>query len=172
MKRRFLPGYTLIEMIVVAGLIGLLSVGIVAVFISTMQGSKRAKLQATIKVQGDYVITSMERTIRNSVKVPTCLLGGKTITFLIKNAAGTFETVEYSFNDTEKTLQSRVGSGSLERMINSNDISVVDGLFTCVEGNQFDMGTVGITIELQYDADPLLATKQTFQTTVALRAIP
>ncbi len=161
MKKNNVPGFTLIEMVVVAGLVGFLTIGIVSVFIATMQGSARAKAQAAIKTQGDYAIASMERTLRNATTAPVCDPTGVSVTFPIKGSS-----ITYSFGTAGQLLandQVMIGG--------TGGVSVETGRFTCNEGDDFSFGTVGISMTLT-GGDQNNPTNQVFQTTVAIRSIP
>jgi prepilin-type N-terminal cleavage/methylation domain-containing protein len=155
-------GFTLIEMVVVAGLVGVLSVGIVSIFISTIQGNYRAKLQAEVKEQGDYAITSMERTIRNSKTAPKCP-SSTVVTF-------SSDVIQYRFNAVDETIERSNDTGG-------SWIPIVDGIsitsvnFDCkTDPDSFTNGKVGITFTAtaSNNAGEL---GQVFETTVAIRNI-
>lgn len=66
-------GFTLIEMIVVVGLLS--TIGLVAstVFFSTLKGGTKAEILKEVKQNGDFAISTMERVIRSALEVTsTC----------------------------------------------------------------------------------------------------
>lgn len=166
-------GYTLIEMVITAALVGILSIGIVSVFMSTVQGSKTARAQAEVKSQGDYAITTMERTLRNAIKLPICL--GKTIEFQYLDENKQLTTMVYEFTG-EGSLLAKKNNEDANSMIQNGQTAysmlIENGTFTCTEGNSFSPGTVTISYTLTTQGDERQTTSQQFQTTVVMRNIP
>lgn len=170
-------GYTLVEMVVTAALIGILSVGIVSVFISTVQGGKTARSQANVKTQGDYAITSMERMIRNAIKLPVCSADGHEITFEFLDDNGEKITQAYRYLEDKSIGLYRGVEAELQgSLIISGQvvgsIEVTDASFVCTEGDSFSPGTVTISLTLSTLGDTRQQTTQQFQTTIAMRNIP
>lgn len=169
-------GFTLVEMVVTAALVGILSVGIVSVFISTVQGGKTARAQANVKTQGDYAITSMERSIRNATSLPVCSADSHTITFQYLGTDGVPVTQEYRYYEATDQIEVFKGGVSQGFVIKSgqvaNAMTVTDARFTCNAGVGVNPGTVSITMTLQTVGDARQQTAQQFQTTVVMRNIP
>jgi Tfp pilus assembly protein PilE len=174
-------GFTLVEMLVVAGLVGILSIGIGSTFMSTLKGSNRSALQAKMKSQGDFAIASMERTIRSAVKFPTCSGSatdnqGPIVTFAAVGLNGTTQTKMYEFVKTDGQIYSTV-DGTTGTVVGSSAqttgvIRVTSALFECVLGSNINPGVVKITFTLHaVNSDQDIA-DQTFQTSVAMRNLP
>lgn len=171
--RRSCGGFTLIEMVVTAGIVGLLSVAIVSVFISTVQGSKTARAQANVKSQGDYAITSMERMIRNAVNLPTCTPDYHSIEFTYLDESGVSVTQGYQYvnnaiimNRGGEPQGSVIAAGEA-----ANAILVTDAHFTCNQGTGLSPGFVTIQFTLVSQGDTRQQTTQQFQARVAMRNI-
>ena len=159
-------GFTLIEMVVVAGLIGVLSVGIVSIFISTIQGNYKAKLQAEIKEQGDFAISSMERTIRNSKTQPKCLASNTLVTF-------SGDVLQYRFINIplSNTIEKSEDGGTSWTPILSLGTAITAGSFTCVpDTTTFTQGKVVIKFNAKAKNSGG-SLDQEFGTTVAIRTI-
>jgi len=72
-------GFTLIELLVVIAIMGTVGVMVSNLFFQTLKGSTKAELLKTVKQEGDYAISSMERIIRNAKTVESvCASGGST----------------------------------------------------------------------------------------------
>jgi len=168
---KFNKGFTLIELVVVAGLVGILSIGIVNLFTSSVRGSQRARLQAEVKSQGDYALASMERQIRNAIATPVQLNTDKGVEFLVKETSEAAITQSYN-----------IISGNVEFDPNANILYDEGGLFTLpvvvepdssitvVPSEGVDSGRVKITLHL-VGTEGGLEVDQIFETTVAIRTI-
>lgn len=169
-------GYTLVEMVVTSALIGLLSVGIISVFISTIQGGKTARAQANVKVQGDFAISSMERVLRNAIKFPVCTEGGRTIMFQYFDGDGTEVNQSYHYDDENNQIEVIKNGVSQGYIIKSgqlaNAMEVTEASFLCTEGTGYSPGFVTVGITLHSVGDSRQQTTQQFQTTVTMRNIP
>jgi prepilin-type N-terminal cleavage/methylation domain-containing protein len=62
-------GFTLIEVLVVAGLLVVVAVVISNMFFTTFRSSTKTKALTTVKQNGDYTLAVMERLIRGSQEV-------------------------------------------------------------------------------------------------------
>lgn len=177
-------GYTLVEMVVTAALVGVLSVGIVSVFLSTINGAKSARAQATVKTQGDYAIVSMERTIRNAIAFPVCGADGNEITFKYLDADKQIVTQRYLFISGAEAGTGAT-NGQIEMFVNGvsqgyviksgqlvNSIEVARASFGCIEGDGYNPGMVTVSLTLDVVGENRLETTQVFQTKITMRNIP
>lgn len=158
-------GFTLIELVVVAGLLGFLSVGLVGVFISSVRGTTNARLQADIKSQGDFAIASIERNLRNAYVLPDsteCLPSD--IRYQVKNPDGTFDNRRYRLNSNNIEID-----GIANKFLFGNSVRVTALNFTCTPGTGRNPGSIRIIFTI---SDMNNSLTQSFQTTIALRNIP
>lgn len=66
---RFIKGYTLIELVVVMGILSM-TIGAITVFlVSVLKGTSQANISAEVKQNGQAVLDSLERQIRGAVDV-------------------------------------------------------------------------------------------------------
>jgi len=164
-KYRFQSGFTMIEMLVVAGIIGFLSVGIVGTFMGTIRGNQKARLQAEIKNQGDFTIASMERALRNSRTLPTCT--GNQVNYEISADALTHG---FRINTGKIQKSDNVGAGSWSD-VSGSTVSVT-GSFDCLaDPAGYSSGAVVIQLNVSATGTGETLT-QAFQTSVAIRSSP
>lgn len=171
-----IKGFTLVEMVVAAGLVGILTVGVVGIFLSTVKGGNQARQQGDLKTQGDFVMTTMERAIRGAVKMPECD-GTEAITFSIRDDSGVISDREYRITDGGITSSvDGVDKGNLvsKSTETGRGFSVLaeSSKFTCHPGDAFSPGSVEIVVTLAADSGGTSQVTQTFQTTVAIRNNP
>lgn len=79
MRARLLNGYTLIELVVVAAILGVIGVVSVSLFLSTLSGGGKSSGTNEVRSNGDFAITQMERMIRNAVRIESCSANSITI---------------------------------------------------------------------------------------------
>jgi len=75
----FREGFTLIELVIVAGIMIIIAIVSVNLLFSTLKGSIKAEVIKNAKQNGDYAISVMERMIRNASEVITCESGMSSI---------------------------------------------------------------------------------------------
>ena len=140
MKNR--KGYTLIEMVVVAGIMGIIGVVSVGLFLSTMLGGGKSTALNDVRSNGDYAITQMERMIRSAryIVSGTCETGMTSLR--IKNPDG--NTTEFS------SIEGYIASNS--GILTSDDIFLAtDGplIFDCVSSDSKSPEVISIRFTLQ-----------------------
>ena len=59
-------GFTIIEIVVVVGILGVIAVIGTNMFFTVIRGSNKSKNLTTVKQNGEYALSVMERMIRNS----------------------------------------------------------------------------------------------------------
>lgn len=91
-------GFTLVELIIVAGI--MLIIGLVSanLFFSILKGSLKATVIKEVKQNGDYALAILERGIRNAIDITPCNSGMTLPSITVTNSDGT--TTEFSFSDT------------------------------------------------------------------------
>lgn len=62
-------GFTLVEMLVVFGVLSIVSVLILTIFTRTLRGGNKSQIIATIKQNGQSVLENMDKTVRKSDNV-------------------------------------------------------------------------------------------------------
>lgn len=80
-------GFTLVEILVVMGIIAVVGTMMVAIFIGTLRGSNKAQILAVIKQNGQAVLENMDKTIRAADNI-VCLSAGDTLV-VVKNGVYT-----------------------------------------------------------------------------------
>jgi prepilin-type N-terminal cleavage/methylation domain-containing protein len=163
-------GFSLIELVVVTGLVGLLSVGLVNMFLSSVRGSQRARLQAEIKSQGDYALASMERVLRNVTTTPS-VCEDESLVALVRTSAkdegneGEPQSYEYSLDSNNKTINVTVGDTTSPLF--SSPVEVRGVLFECPAAAVGEAGRILISFTLGVTDGS--APDQQFQTTISIR---
>ncbi len=73
------PGFTLIEVITVSGIMALFSITLISILMASFRGGTKSQLLQRIRQDGDYVLTSMSREIKKATKI-ACGAGKLTLT--------------------------------------------------------------------------------------------
>lgn len=81
-------GFTLAEILVVIAIVAIAGVMLVAIFTNTLRGSNKSQILASIKQNGQIVLDSMDRIIRDADNV-VCISNDKNTLVVIKNGAYT-----------------------------------------------------------------------------------
>ena len=94
-------GYTLIELVVVAGIMGIIGVVSVSLFLTTLSTGGKSSGLNDIRANGDYAITQIERIVRNSVRIDgTCELDMTSLTVMDSNN----ELIVFSNTDSKISI--------------------------------------------------------------------
>lgn len=65
-------GYTLLELIVAMGIMGLLVISATALFFSSIRGGGKVDVTTEVKQNGQFALNTMEQLVRNSVGLAAC----------------------------------------------------------------------------------------------------
>jgi prepilin-type N-terminal cleavage/methylation domain-containing protein len=155
-------GFTLVEIMIVVGILGIIAVVGSGTFFSILRGSTKTKTLQLVKQNGDYAVSVMERMIRNAKSVSG---GGSSIT--ITNPDG--ETTDFSCSGSPATIASNSAS------LMSSEVKVNDctNIFTVTPGEAgIRPAVVKINFSLSQAGTPSRPEEQTsvnFQTTITLR---
>lgn len=155
---RYQRAFTLIELMVTVGIIGLVVVSATGLFFFTLKGGKKADIQSKIKQNGDYAINVMKTMIRNAEQInPPCASSMTSIE--IKNPDGGSTTFNISSNQVASS-----GAG-----LTSNEF-VASGLTFNCDSPVDKPPTVSLSFTLSKSGIPEESISQTFQTSVSLRS--
>jgi len=113
MRNRSL-GYTLIELVVVAALIGIIGVVSVSLFLTSLSGGGKSSGTNEVRANGDYAITQIERMIRNAIRIEGACTQDMTSLSLLNSDGNT---------TTFSTLDGRVASNSAYLTSSSSQVS-------------------------------------------------
>jgi len=158
--RTYHKGFTLVELLVVVGIMALFSLTLVSVFLATIRGGNKSQLLQSLHQEGDYALKTMSRMIRGA-EVVDC-----SADFTITNDdGGTTVFSQVTDDDTEK-----IASNS-SKFLTGTVSNVSDLSFTCYEsflGNQ--VVTIGFTLTAGGAASQVQEKfTQDFSTSVATR---
>lgn len=165
-------GFTIIEIIVAVGILGIIAALGTNMFLTIMRGSTKSKNLTTVKQNGEYALSVMERMIRNSSDVITnsdgdiCESGMTKIKIINSNK----EETEFSFMDLGGS--SYIASNSSR--ITSDQVLVTNGVFDCDDSvGDFNPKTVVIDFTLDQNTSPAPRVEEevniNFKTTVTTR---
>ena len=154
-------GFTLIEMLVVSGIMALFALTVVSVFLSTVRGGSKAQLLQVVHRDGDFALARMAAMIRNGSEADC------SGAFTIINPDGGIS----SFTLVEDDSINRIASNSSEFL--TGKVAKTSGLsFSCYEG---DLGNQVVTIRFTLTAGGEVGAQlqekvvQNFSTSVATR---
>ena len=141
-------GFTLIELVVVVGLVALLLVGVSNLFMTTLRGGGRVQEQSDLKDEGEYALITMERLIRGGDNVRSC--GGSII---IDYPDG---VTEYRFRryGTDNVIQRSDDQGVSWSNVTAKSVEVTSLSFNCVYNNDGIRPDV-VTIDFEVDTPGL-----------------
>jgi type II secretory pathway pseudopilin PulG len=155
-------GFTLIEIVVVAGIMALFSITLISVFLATVRGGNKSLLIQTVHQEGDFVLKTIRNTIRAAESV-TCSGTSADITTL------TGSVINFSLVDDNGV--NRIASDS-STFLTGNKASVTALTFDCYSGL---LNNQVVTISLELSVAPAGGgqiqekTVQTFATSVSTR---
>jgi len=176
-----ISGFTLVEILVVVGILGIIAVVASTIFFTTLRSAGKTKVLTTVKQNGDYTLSVMERLIRGSQEVVTntdnkiCESGMNYLKF--KRADGS--TIEFGCLE-EGAANGRIASNSAR--LTSSKVKVDSCSFDCscpavfpnctAEGAKFYPKTVTIKFTLSQVGAAVRPEEEAtinFQTTVSTR---
>ena len=148
-------GFTLIELIVSIGILGLVVVAAVNLFFSTMKSSKKTDNLLALRQNGDYVLNTIKSRVYNADMV-VCLGNNLAVTREDEPIANfTFSSDTLKMNGAD--------------LIDSGRFKVSDGSFECLPNppNPNDLSQVNIGFKLEMKDGS--GEKQSFQADIFLR---
>lgn len=166
-------GFTLIEMLVSAGIMALLSVVITQIFVATTRNSTKTDVLTDVRQNGNYALGVMERMIRSAKSVTVC---GVTPTSSIEitnedNLQTTFTCVLDGDSGVSRIASDSGTIFGIEYLTNNNfTVGSCASVFTCISGANYP--SVAISFQLQQksaSASQYEKATETFITRVTLR---
>jgi len=151
MKRKTEQGFTLVEILVVIGLLGIIVAIGSNMFFTTLRSSSKSKILTTVKQNGDYALATIERLIRDSEKVITNSDGSLCVAGMnkIKTKRLNGDEIEFSC-EGEGTTDSLIASNSAR--LTSSDVKVDSCSFDCSSQGEFYPQVVMINFTLSQAA--------------------
>jgi prepilin-type N-terminal cleavage/methylation domain-containing protein len=160
-------GFTLIEIMVVVGILGIIAVLGSGAFFSILRGSTKTKTLQMVKQNGDYAISVMERMIRNARVLINPTTNSTVSSITIKNPDG--GTTTFSCEGNPATIASNGASllSNVSKISNCNNIFEVNvgqvGIKPAVVKINLNLTQSGTVSRPEDQAEV------NFQTTVTLR---
>ena len=137
MKNR---GFTLMEVLVVSGLMALFAITVISVFLSTLRGGSKAQLLQAVHQDGDFALKRMAAMIRNSTGVDCS--GDFTIT----NVDGGSSVFSLELDDSKDRIASNSSQWLTGKIAEAKDLS-----FSCYDSY---LGSQVVTIRFSLTASP------------------
>jgi prepilin-type N-terminal cleavage/methylation domain-containing protein len=164
-------GFTLIEILVVIGLLAIIATIGSNMFFTTLRSSTKSKSLTVVKQNGDYALATMEKLIRDSEKVITNSDGSLCTTDMNKIKTKRLDGSEVEFScEGEGTVDGLIASNSA-RLI-SSDVKLDSCSFDCSSQGDFYPQVVTINFTLSQAAVTARLEEQAsinFKTTVTTR---
>ena len=170
-------GFTLIEMLVSAGIMALLSVVITQIFVATTRNSTKTEVLTDLRQNGTFALGIMERMIRSAKNISSTCDGSADTAITITNQDN-LETTFSCTMDVDLSIP-RIASVSSEfgteyltskNYVLGTDCTSIIPPFTCTSGTNYP--SVAISFQLQQKSDSASQyekASETFETRVTLR---
>ena len=136
-------GFTLIEIVVAAGIMALFSLTLISVFLATVRSGSKAQLLQAGHQEGDFALRQMARVIRGAKEV-SCDSGSITVT----GTSG--QEIVFSVVPDDNGFP-RVASDSDINFLTGTMAKVTNLNFNCYPGQK---GNQVVTITLKLNAQP------------------
>lgn len=171
-------GFTLIEILIVVSLLGIVMISVTQLLAGVLTGSSKANASQMLKENGQFAISTIERSLKNSRSVTSCSGSYPNLRYSVAdNSTGTEVVTYYSYvvesGSTNRLYHSkRIDAGSWVNSYLTNINLNVDA-FSCVESpgspGQPAVYKISLTISKPSSVIEQSIVSQTFETTVSLR---
>ncbi|HUW21034.1 MAG TPA: prepilin-type N-terminal cleavage/methylation domain-containing protein, partial [Candidatus Bathyarchaeia archaeon] len=158
-------GFTLIEMLVVTGLITLVITSAAQIFAMVLRNNQKTRAIIETKQTGDSALSVLANKIRSARQVTSTCTSSTSPAITIEDSNGV--SVQISCSSTGITL----GSNTLIDTTADN-LAIISPLtcFTCYPGGNIAPSIVAISFTLQKNGgNPVTGAELTFSTSVSLR---
>lgn len=156
-------GFTLVEMAVAVGLLGMISVAAVALFFSTIRGGGKVSVGTEVKQNGQFAVSTMEQLIRNSLALTSCTNSG--VVLQARDGAS------LTFSCTNIGPTGYIASNSAR--LTSTSVAVTSCGFSCsidTSGRRPPLISVNFTVrQANVDVEEEGTAEADFSTSVSLR---
>jgi prepilin-type N-terminal cleavage/methylation domain-containing protein len=164
-------GFTLIEILVVVGLLAIIAVISSNMFFTTLRSSSKSKTSITVKQNGDYALATMERLIRDSEEVIANSDGSVCVADMNKVKIKRLDGSEVEFAcEEEGTADGLIASNSAR--LTSENVKLDSCSFDCSSQGEFYPQVVAISFTLSQATVTTRLEEQAsldFKTTVTTR---
>lgn len=182
-KKVYIYGYTLIEMVVVIGIIVIVLPALFSTIITILQQQSKIYQLQEVKRQGDNALTTIENLIRNSARTlsltsnfdeanqicrnPQEQTSGPYTSLYFKDDTGNY--FQLYLNSTKITSQSAILNNIVNSDLTGSKIQVDSFSLSCVKRAEFSTPLVSISFSLKYKDSSPNAPSMTYQTKVKMR---
>ncbi|HUS52055.1 MAG TPA: type II secretion system protein [Candidatus Bathyarchaeia archaeon] len=168
-RTRFKSGFTLIEMLVAIGILGIVAILGSQMFFTILKGSAKSRVLADVKQNGNYALSVMSRMIRNARSVTDCSgISDKAITIVSPDKEIT------EFKCADEKIASRSASAPPKHSpfdLTGDQVQVVDcgAVFTCDPTVTPNLVTISFTLVPTTGTRIEETAEVNFKTTISLR---
>ncbi len=175
-NKRKKNGFTIIEIVVTVGILAVVAVVGTNIFFTVLRSSSKSKVLTTVKQNGDYALSVMERMIRKSEKIvlnsddQTCVLG--MTKFKIVNLDQ--QETEFEFVDMDGDLSNGYDYvASNASRLTSDEVKITNPTFDCTKDSDFIPSSITIKFTVSQNTvatpRPEEDASVDFQTTIVTR---
>lgn len=160
--------FTLIEILIVVSLLGIVMISVTQLLAGVLTGSAKANASQMVKENGQFAISTIERSLRNASRVTTCISGvSGSINFVVSDQTGT-NTI-YIYSRVSNRLRQTVNGAA--SYLTGSELSVTS--FSCAQSagspGQPPVYKISLIISKPSSIIGQNIASQTFETTVSLR---
>ncbi|MBL7158915.1 type II secretion system protein [Candidatus Microgenomates bacterium] len=162
-------GFTLIEILVVTGILA--TVGLIAssIFFSTLKGAAKTEILKEVKQNGDFAISTMGGMIRNAREISVCSGSSESSIQIVNPDNGTTNFLcDLGFEQIASNSSLLIS----DKFLTSDKLAISDCSFTCISQSK-GQKQVNIQFTLSQKGSPARPEDKaslTFETTVYTRS--
>lgn len=117
-----MAGYTLVEMMIVTGVITIVMAGVMTEYVSLIKGYETVNTYRDLHSQARYGVDQFTRDLRAASGITSGTTNS--ISFTVPASAGT-ENISYSINDQREFVRQAVLSGTTNTMVVARNVEAV-----------------------------------------------
>jgi prepilin-type N-terminal cleavage/methylation domain-containing protein len=153
-------GFTLIEILAVMMVFGIIGSVAAGILVTTLRTSNKSAILTTVKQNGDYAITQITKTLRNSytLQIPTAPCGNPSA----PTTTSDLEVLDNNGNQSTiscvganppsgvpaNTITIQAGSSAQTSLLDTTKVKTVTCAFTCAQTSLSDYPVIGINFGL------------------------